>query len=300
MRDRSLTDGSDADRSRLQERFSGRTLGVATLHGKEQVIGPALMKALRMMGFTAIDGVDTDRFGAFSGEVIRTVGPMDACRAKAKHGAEVSGLDLIIASEGSFGPYPPAPFVPCDEEILVLYDARDDSFFEHRNVSLRTVYGGEQCTGLGQVSSFAERMKFPVHGLVVRANETWAPGDVLKKGIKEYDELMAFAHSLIDQHGSCWVETDMRAMMNPTRMEVIAETAERFALELATPCPRCRECWFRITEALPGLPCGSCGWPTESVRAYRRSCRSCGHTTDAPRPDGKHHEEPGHCGNCNP
>jgi hypothetical protein len=300
MRDRSLTDGSDADRSRLQERFAGRTLGVATLHGKEQVIGPTMMKTLPLAGFNAIDGVDTDRFGAFSGEVIRAIGPMDTCRAKAKHGAEVSGHDLIIASEGSFGPYPPAPFVPCDEEILVLYDARDDSFFEHRYVSLRTVYGGELCTGWEQVRSFADRMRFPEHGLVVRANEKSAPGDVLKKGIKEVDDLMAFAHSLIDQHGSCWVETDMRAMMNPTRMEVIAETAERFASELATPCPRCRECWFRITEALPGLPCGLCGWPTESVLAYRRTCRSCGHTMDAPRPDGKLHEEPGHCGYCNP
>ena len=38
------------------ERFAGRTLGVATIHGKEHVIGPALMKALPITGFEAIKG----------------------------------------------------------------------------------------------------------------------------------------------------------------------------------------------------------------------------------------------------
>ena len=67
------------------ERFACHTLSVATIHGKERVIGPALMKALPIAGFTAIDGVDTDRFGAFSGEVRRTLDPLETCRAKAKH-----------------------------------------------------------------------------------------------------------------------------------------------------------------------------------------------------------------------
>ena len=94
------------------ERFAGRTLGVATIHGKEHVIGPALMKALPIAGFEAIKGGDTDGFGTFSEDVQRRSEPLEACKAKAKHGAGVSGLDLIIASEGSFFPNPPAPFVP--------------------------------------------------------------------------------------------------------------------------------------------------------------------------------------------
>lgn len=282
------------------DRFAGRALGVATLHGKERVIGPALEKALPLAGYRAIEGVDTDRFGAFSGEVERTLEPLEACKAKAKHGADVSGLELVIASEGSFFPYPPAPFVPCNEEILVLYDARDGTVFEHRHVSLRTVFGGEECTAWGQVKAFAERMKFPEHGLVVRSKEKWMQGDALKKGITEEDELRTFAEQRIATQGSCWVETDMRAMMNPTRMRVIAEAAERFARELATACPVCGTCWFRITQAVPGLPCELCGWPTASTRAYMRTCRTCSHTAVSDRPDGKSTEEPQHCANCNP
>ncbi len=282
------------------ERFAGRSLGVATIHGKERVIGPMLMQALPLADCIVIDGVDTDRFGAFSGEVARVLDPLETCKEKAKHGAEVGGLDLVIASEGSFGPYPPAPFVPCDEEILMLYDASDGSWFEHRHVSLQTVFGGEECTSWEQVRSFAERMKFPGHGLVVRAQAKWAEGDAMRKGLREEGELRAFATSMIGQRGSCWVETDMRALMNPTRMRVIGESAERFALELATICPACGACWFRITEAVPGLPCELCGWPTQSTRAHIRRCGTCAHTTTSPRPDGKATEEPQHCGNCNP
>jgi hypothetical protein len=282
------------------ESFAGRTLGVATIHGKERVIGPALMQALPLAGFHAIAGVDTDRFGAFSGEVQRTLSPLEAAIAKARHGAEISGLDLVIASEGSFGPYPPAPFMPCNEEFLMLYDARDGSLYDHRHVSLNTVFGGEQCATLQEVLAFAERMEFPGHGLVIRPQERWEPGDPIRKGIHDAQQLRNHADSLLAEHGSVWVETDMRAMANPTRMAVIAETAERFAQELAHTCPSCGELYFRITGTTPGLPCSLCGWPTASIRRYTRTCRSCACSEQEQRPDGKVEEDPRYCDHCNP
>lgn len=285
---------------RLQQRFAGRTVGVATLHGKERVIGPALLRMLPLAAFHPIAGVDTDRFGAFSGEVQRVHDPLTTAKQKAQHGAEVSGMDLVVASEGSFGPYPLAPFVSCNEEFLVLYDARDGAFFHHRHFSLETVFGGERCTSLTQVMAFAQRMKFPEHLLVVRSKEKWMHGDPLHKGITDVESLRTTSEEVIAKHGSCWLETDLRAMANPTRMKVIGETAERFASEVATLCPTCGECWFRTTAAVPGLPCERCGWPTESTRAYLRTCRVCAHSESCRRPDGKRHEEPLHCGNCNP
>lgn len=299
MRDRSLSYWR-GDAGSVYRRFAGRRLGIATMHGKERVIGPALMGVLPLTGFNVIPDVETDLFGAFSGEVQRTLDPLTTCIQKAKHGSDVSGMDLVIASEGSFGPYPPAPFISCNEEILVLFDARDNTVFECKHVSLETVYGGERCQRLAEVTAFAQRMKFPEHHLVLRSKEKWEQGDALHKGIHEDSYLRSCAESILAQHGSCWVETDMRAMGNPTRMQVIAQTAERFAKELAATCPACGECWFRITEALPGLPCELCGWPTQSVRAYRSSCRSCEHQCDVPRPDGMMTEEPGHCQHCNP
>jgi len=281
-------------------RFAGRTLGVATIHGKERVIGPALMQVLPLSGYHAIAGVDTDRFGAFSGEVKRTLAPLDAAVAKARHGAEVSGLDLVIASEGSFGPYPPAPFIPCNEEFLVLHDVRDGFLYEHRHVSLDTVFGGEQCSTLREVLAFAERMKFPEHGLVVRPKERWERGAPMHKGIHDPQQLQHHADQLLSAHGSLWVETDMRAMANPTRMAVIAETATRFGQELARSCPSCGEPFFRITGTIPGLPCSLCGWPTASIRRYTRTCRFCACSEQEPRPDGRTEEDPMHCDHCNP
>lgn len=286
--------------SKLHERFAGRTLGVATLHGKERVIGPPLVKAILLDGFRAIEGVDTDRFGAFSGEVQRTIDPLSTAIAKAKHGAEVSGMDLVIASEGSFAPYPPSPFISCNEECLVLFDARDGSTYEFRHLSVETVFGGEQCKNVEEVEHFARRMEFPLHGLVLRPKENWVAGDLIEKGLQDAARLLELASSMIGQHGSVWVETDMRAMLNPTRMNVIGETARRFANELAMTCPACSQFFFRITGTLAGLPCELCGWPTESIRSYTRTCGACEHVEHEARPDGKKTEEPQFCGNCNP
>ncbi len=282
------------------DRFAGRNLGVATIHGKEQVIGPALMKVLPLANVVRIEGIDTDRFGAFSGEVKRMLDPLNACKAKAVHGAEVSGLDLVVASEGSFGPYPPAPFMTCDEEVLVLYDARDERFFTFRNVALETVFGGEECTTWEQVRAFADRMRFPEHGLVLRPREQWSRGDAMYKGIQDEGFLRRMAEGIIGDHGSCWVETDLRAMMNPTRMHMIGETAKRFAAELEHVCPSCSACWFRVTDTRNGLPCSLCSWPTESVRGLVRGCWSCGYEAFHPRLDGKQEEDPRYCDHCNP
>jgi hypothetical protein len=187
----------------LSKRFSGRTLGVATVHEKERVIGPALLGVLPLARVLPIAGMDTDRFGAFSGEVQRTEDPLTTCIRKAKHGAEVSGMDLVIASEGSFGPYPPAPFISCNEEFLVLYDARDGRLFEHKHVSLDTVFGGAHCSSWREVREFAQRMKFPSHQLVMRTRERWERGDVLVKGISDERTLREVVDRLLASHGAC-------------------------------------------------------------------------------------------------
>ena len=282
------------------ERFTGRPLAVATIHGKERVIGPALMAALPLVGWEAISGVDTDRFGAFSGEVQRTLSPLEAAIAKARHGAEVSGADLVIASEGSFGPYPPAPFLSCNEEFLVLLDMRDGQVFSHRKVFLGPVFGGERCSNRAEVLAFAERMRFPSHHLVVRPDEQWRAGDQVIKGIDDAERLREVTEAFFADQGSCWVETDLRAMANPTRMQAIAETAAELAAEIARTCPTCGTCWFRITDTRAGLPCGLCGWPTASIRAQIRSCGACGHAQQESRSDGRTEEDPRYCDHCNP
>ena len=283
----------------LERRFAGRTLVVATMHGKERVIGPALAERLPLAGWRVVQGLDTDRFGTFSGEVRRERSPRDSAEAKARAALEL-GHDLVVASEGSFGPHPVVPFVSCDEEWLVLVDAVHGAVHEQRLLALETAHAGRACASLEELAAFVEGAPFPAHALVLRPREVLASGDELHKGITDRAELERRARELLHRHGGLWVEVDLRAHHNPTRMAVIERTARALAAELATPCPRCAEPWFRVVEHVPGLPCSDCGTPTESTRALRRACASCAHSTLEPRADGRTREAPMHCPECNP
>lgn len=284
----------------LHEALRGRVLGVASMHGKERAIGPAFAERFPLAGCRAIAGLDTDAFGTFSGERRRTLEPRAAAEAKARAGAQAGGLDLVIASEGSFVPHPAVPLLTCDEEWLVLLDLRDGSLRAHRHVAVDVACAGRACGSLDEVAAFAARLPFPEHRLVLRPREAWQPGDEMLKGIAAHDELRRGAAALLARHGRVWVELDLRAHANPTRMRAIAAAARDFAEELATPCPGCGAAHFRVVEALPGLPCSACLAPTRGVRALRRACAACGQGREDPRPDGRLAEEPAWCDACNP
>lgn len=283
----------------LQRAFAGRMLVVATMHGKERVLGPALASRLPLAGWSASVGLDTDRFGTFCGSVRRVQSPRIAAEAKARAAAAL-GHDLVIASEGSFGPHPVAPFLSCNEEWLVLVDLLHGTVREHRLISLETAHAGRSCESLEELDEFLARVPFPDHALVVRPHQVVVPGDEQHKGIDELAELQLHARKLLASRGQFWVEIDLRAHRNPTRMGVIERAGAAFAAELATLCPRCDEPWFRVVEQVAGLPCSECGSATESTRALRRACSPCGHSILEPRPDGRELEEPRHCSTCNP
>ena len=54
---------------------------IATMHEKEKVIAPILENNLRVNCFIT-DKLDTDAFGTFSGDVERSLSPIDTLRAK--------------------------------------------------------------------------------------------------------------------------------------------------------------------------------------------------------------------------
>ncbi|MFP4519641.1 MAG: hypothetical protein ACLFQ5_09305, partial [Oceanicaulis sp.] len=77
--------------------FAGRTALIATMHGKVAALAPPL----EALGFTveAATGLDTDRFGTFSGEIERTGNMLEAARAKARAAFAHAGgrADWVIA-----------------------------------------------------------------------------------------------------------------------------------------------------------------------------------------------------------
>jgi len=92
----------------------------------------------------------------------------------------------------------------------------------------------------------------------------------------------------------------MRAMYNPTRMKVIAKAVEKLIEKIKTLCPRCSCPGFGIVDAVKGLPCDCCGYPTKSALYHVYSCQKCSH--DEPRyfPKGEKTEDPTYCDRCNP
>ena len=101
--------------------FAGRRAAIATMHGKERVIGPILKRWFGMEIETA-EGVDTDALGTFTGEIPRLGDMRDAARAKARLAIERTGVAIGLGSEGAFGPHPVAPFLASGLEVLLLLD----------------------------------------------------------------------------------------------------------------------------------------------------------------------------------
>ena len=106
--------------------YKGARAVLATMHGKSEVIGPALEARLGME-IVVPPIIDTDTFGTFTGEIPRAGSMYDAALAKARLGMRLTGINVGIASEGSFGPHPAIPFIAAARELLVLID-------EERNI----------------------------------------------------------------------------------------------------------------------------------------------------------------------
>lgn len=284
----------------LERTFGGRVLGVASMHHKERALGPQLAAPLALREVRVIEGLDTDRFGAFSGERARELAPRDAALAKARAGASASGMDLVIASEGSFFPHPLAPLASCDEEWLVLLDQRSERCYAHRYVTFDVAHAGRVCRSLDELREFCARAPFPSHQLVLRPQQDGSAAAEIFKGLSDRDELEARFALLHARHGAAWVELDLRAHANPTRMRAIQTAAREFAAELARLCPRCSAPHFAIARQIPGLPCAQCGEPTASLLAQVRRCEPCGAEQREERADGRREEDPGACEACNP
>jgi hypothetical protein len=278
------------------EPFQDRELVIATQHGKEQVLAPLLRTALGVWPRVPA-GLNTDQFGAFSGEVARTDDPLTAARRKCELAMDRTGCELAVASEGSFGAHPFIPFVPGNEELVLLVDRRHDLEVFGQEVSTETNFAGQSVGSWDAAEAFATEAGFPEHRLLLRRAEGVTDGMI--KGIGNWAELRRLVTTVLRERGAVFLETDMRAMHNPARMRVIAAAAERLVAKLRSCCPACQAPGYSRVEAIAGLPCAECGLPTRSARSYRYACQRCAHTATVARTD-KTAEDPMYCDYCNP
>ncbi|MBE9113662.1 hypothetical protein IQ273_30265 [Nodosilinea sp. LEGE 07298] len=276
--------------------FAGRVAVLATMHRKEQAIAP-LLEAHLGVTVTVPPAFDTDGFGTFTGEVKRPANQLTTARLKAAAALRQTGATLAIASEGSFGPHPQIPFVACDREIVLLCDRQHQLELVGECLSPNTNYRQQVVRSWAEAKAFASTVGFPSHGLIVRADDT-----EIAKGITTAEELETAVVTAMQQSPSrqARLETDMRAIYNPTRMEVIAQATQALLNVTSQACPACGCPGFSEVKRWPGLPCGHCGTPTPMTLSVRYQCQQCQHQQDAPCPNSPTVADPTYCLYCNP
>ena len=277
--------------------FEGRTLVIASMHRKEEVLKPLLEQGLGITVQVA-EGLNTDLLGTFSGEAARLADPLSTARKKCELALDLSGCDLALASEGSFGPHPAAFFLPANEEWLLLVDRKNNLEIYARHLSLETNFSGQEFHSIEELEAFASKVGFPSHGLILRKSKEDLTG--MLKGIRDPAQLRTSAVQLLERQKSGYVETDMRAMYNPSRMQVIEETAQLLIQKLQSLCPSCQAPGFSVTSAEPGLPCSLCGTPSSAALVHLLVCSHCQHQERVSFPHGNKTEDPQYCQVCNP
>lgn len=277
--------------------YAGRQVALLTQHGKLQVLAPVLHQAL---GCTVqlVSGYDTDLLGTFTRDIARHGTQLEAARRKARIGMELSGLPLGLASEGSFGADPFAGMFPWNVELLIWIDAERE--LEVVGVAQgNATFAHVLAKDWNAIVEFAEQSEFPSHQLVVRpAAEDGLP---VVKGIDSWDNLQTVYQEAVrhSSNGLVFVETDVRAHTNPTRMAMIQLAGEDLAKKLSCLCPACSSPGFAPVEHIRGLRCAGCYAPTNEMSAEILACVKCDFRVTRERTD-LQFADPARCNVCNP
>lgn len=277
--------------------FEGRRLLIATKHQKESVIAPVMQREFGVNCFIWPE-FDSDILGTFTGEVERTDDALTTVKKKCLQAMALANCDLAIASEGSFGAHPTLFFAHADEEILIFIDQKNGLEITVRELSLSTNFNGACINSEKELQDFATDVGFSSHGLIIsRQKHNF---EFMVKGITDWEILLSSYHEVKLDNGSAYVETDMRAMFNPTRMKVIETAAQKLADKIKSLCPSCQMPGFAAVAAKQGLPCELCRFPTRSTLAHIYRCAHCHFSSEKKYPHGKENEDPKFCDLCNP
>lgn len=277
--------------------FANRIGVIATMHQKEQVIAPLLEQDL---GIKAVvpSNFNTDSFGTFTREIKRQGTQIEAARLKAEKALQLTNETLAFASEGTFGPHPFLAYLPYNREIVLLLDKTNHLEIIGQTLSTETNYNHQIVKNLEAACDFASKVGFPEHGLIVRKDTS---AQEIIKGIKTEKDLIEAVESSLKQspHG-IQLETDMRAMYNPTRMKNIERATRDLIQKLQQLCPNCSYPGFDVVEYKKGLPCAICHLPTSLTLAEIYQCKNCDFRQEVLFPNNLEKADPSKCLYCNP
>jgi hypothetical protein len=281
--------------------FADRVGVLATMHQKERVIAPLLEQELGIK-VVVPQGFDTDVFGTFTREIKRTGDQLEAARLKAEQALSITGESLAFASEGTFSPHPLIPYIPCNKEIVILLDRINNLEIVGQEFSTETNFNHQLVATPEEAYEFALKVGFPEHGIVVMFDPLTTDKSEIIKGITTKEQLFEAVTVGLTKSttGKVHIETDMRALYNPTRMKNIEKATLDLLKKLNQLCPKCSWPGFEVVERKKGLPCALCNFPTQLTRSLIYQCKKCELTQEVLFPDGLDKADPAQCMYCNP
>lgn len=268
---------------------------LASKHQKEKAIAQPFMK--RLSCTLSVHNFDTDQFGTFTGEIPRMLRPYESCVLKAKAAARQYNYICAVASEGSFGPHPSFPFIASAHELMVFIDRSHDWIIAEQLVSQKTNHAMMTITQDSNIDTFLKQVQFPSHALII---QSIADNRMIAKGVHDLETLIHYLEIGFKRENALRLATDMRAMMNPTRMAVIGELADNLAKRIATHCVKCASPGFGFKSTRGKLPCALCGSCTSFYEEEIWGCIACDYEEYKVRRDGLLSADPTYCDECNP
>ncbi|GAB4224689.1 MAG: hypothetical protein Kow0049_00680 [Stanieria sp.] len=278
-----------------------RSAILATMHQKEQVIAPLFAQEFGVKVIVP-ENFNSDRFGTFTRDIPRAGNQLAAARRKAEAVLDLTGETLALASEGAFFPHPHLPFLACDRELVLLLDRVNDLEIVGEELSTETNYNHCYVKNSTEALEFAQKVGFPKHSLVIMSDPDTKREEEIFKGINRPENLIEIVDFLLQKNAQdkVYVETDLRAMCNPTRMQVIKKATLKLIQKIAQLCPQCGCPGFDKSQQKQGLPCAWCHAPTNLVLAEIYQCQKCQFQETKMYPQGKQFADPGYCLYCNP
>lgn len=281
----------------LSDYFSGKQAVLATMHGKEQVIGPLLEKI--GLKVEVSNRINTDLFGTFSGEIDRPASQLETLRIKAEKCLENHPEhSLALASEGAFNSHPASPFTVIHTELVILKDRQSGLEVIGSHVTMDFDMRSKVMRRLEELDEFLNQVSFPEYGVILKTRHEgkWQ----VAKDFQTRDEVWQAFVKLHTMTGELIVESDLRAHRNPRRMKIIGEATLDLITKLESRCAECDFPGFSVTAVMRGLPCEDCGAPTRGVLKEILTCAYCRWTEDRFFPQGRERAPAGTCDFCNP
>lgn len=263
--------------------FINKKILLITKHKKEKVIQPLMENEIGCR-IICDSNIDTDQFGTFVRDIPRILSQTDAAREKIIAGLKGSGCTIGIASEGSFGPHPYYP-IPWNHEIVLIYDIES-------GLEVTGVYDGPDTnfahfytSNYDEAVMFAKKIGFPEHHLILRPDDEYSL--VIYKDIDSWEKLDSWFRICKEKSSGevVFMETDMRAQGNPTRMSNIEKATVDLIQKLKMRCPCCGAPGFKLENSIPGLKCELCGAKTKLIEKSIYSCYRCKYKVEKRRDD---------------